>query len=707
MMPLNNPRSLVFWMAYPGPGNLDGASRSLIDPAYLLASLDAVLADNRFRAIELTSLKSKKLREQVAARLRDCGKHIAFHCQPVQWVNEENLIDPADLCCPNEVYRKRAVDRILRLLDEARQYGAEQVFVASGRNPASGQPYDSGSDRVQRQALAALAQSLRTLAREALGRNQRLAVAVCDAGSPDPGLWRGQLLGPTSRVLEVLEPLRGEGLANLGAALDTGRLALNGESAQAVANLAPYLHWFHVGNCVGGAGDGQVAQRRGDTHPRFGVPDSQVTAPLIAEHLRALVETGYAGPIGIVVRPVGSEVASQVIDVAYSIVEEAAGSVDVAYALPLGFSFRSRDFLTEETFAELTELRVQQPDLIRDELAKRRRRETLAPDGRLCILAADHPARAVTRSGSHPAAMGHRLDYLGRIARVLAASNIDGLMATSDIIDEIVLLNYLAKQRGRDSFLDGKVLIGSMNRTGLAGAEHEMMDRTSSYMTGKRIKEMHLDGAKLLWRWVPSGEKNDRYALETLERVAKAVEECADLNLPVFVEPLPVTPPGTGEPGALAPGGGEPGALAPGGGEPGALAPGARAGYKTDHSTDNIIKAVGVASALGHFTGRVWLKIPYCADFARVAKATTMPVLLLGGESTGRPSGTIEDFVRGMGAGPNIRGALVGRNVLFCGDDDPAAIAEAIHLVVHERATAIDAIRRSRSIRGGRMDIFG
>jgi len=45
-----------------------------------------------------------------------------------------------------------------------------------------------------------------------------------------------------------------------------------------------------------------------------------------------------------------------------------------------------------------------------------------------------------------------------------------------------------------------------------------MMDRTSSYMTGKRIKEMHLDGAKLLWRWVPSGEKNDRYALETHSR---------------------------------------------------------------------------------------------------------------------------------------------------------------------------------------------
>jgi DhnA family fructose-bisphosphate aldolase class Ia len=214
-----------------------------------------------------------------------------------------------------------------------------------------------------------------------------------------------------------------------------------------------------------------------------------------------------------------------------------------------------------------------------------------------------------------------------------------------------------------------------MNRTGLAGAEHEMMDRTSSYMTGKRIQQMHLDGGKLLWRWVPGGEKNDRYALETLERVAKAVEELAELNLPAFVEPLPMLKTETG--------------------------------YKTDHSTDNIIKAVGIASGLGYYTGRVWLKIPYCADFARVAKATTMPVLLLGGESTGKPSGTIEDFVRGLGAGPNIRGALVGRNVLFCGEDDPAVIAEAINLVVHQRASAIEAIRVARKLRGTKMDWFG
>jgi DhnA family fructose-bisphosphate aldolase class Ia/sugar phosphate isomerase/epimerase len=662
----DNPRSLVFYLAYPGPGNLDGASRSLIDPDYLLAGLNAVLQDNVFQAVELTSLKSKRLQQRVIQRLRGSGKRVAFHCEPVQWVNEENLIDPADLSCPSEVQRRRAVDRIRRLLDEAAGYGADQVFVASGRNPASGQPYDPASERVQRQALDALALSLRTLAVEAKNRNQSLALSVCDAGSPDPGLYRHALIGPSARAVELMEELRSEGHHNLGLAIDTGRLRLSGEGPEVVARLAPYLQWVHVGNAAPGLGD---------VHPRFGAPDSLVGPAQLGEFMRALAEVDYAGPLGVAVRPTGSEVPASLIKVALGLLLEAAETIDVAYALPLGFAYRSRDFLTEETFAEVTELRVDRPHLAREELEKRKRRDVLAPKGRLVILAADHPARSVTRVGDRPAAMGHRLDYLGRIVRVLAASRIDGLMATSDLIEEVALANYLVKKRGGQSFLDNKVLLGSMNRTGLAGTEHEMMDRTSSYMTGKRIKEMNLDGAKLLWRWVPTGEKNDRYALETLERVAKAVEELADVKLPAFVEPLPVVKTETG--------------------------------YRTDLRTDNIIRAVGIASALGYYTGHVWLKIPYCEDFARVAKASTFPILLLGGESTGKPSGTIEDFVRGMGAGPNIRGALVGRNVLFCGDDDPAAIAEAINLVVHEKKSAIEAMAQARKVRGSLMDVFG
>src|SRR5438876_2680525 len=79
-----NPRSLVFYLAYPGPGNLDGATRSLIDPGYVLQALDAVLEDDVFDALELTSFKSKKLQAKVAETLRGSKKRVAFHCEPVK-----------------------------------------------------------------------------------------------------------------------------------------------------------------------------------------------------------------------------------------------------------------------------------------------------------------------------------------------------------------------------------------------------------------------------------------------------------------------------------------------------------------------------------------------------------------------------------------------------------------------------------------------
>ncbi|MCS7168568.1 MAG: TIM barrel protein [Gemmatales bacterium] len=660
----HNPRSLVFYLAYPGPGNLDGASRSLIDPDYLLRHLDNVIADKRFHYLEVTSLKSHSLRQEVAQRLKKSDKKVVFHCQPVQWVNEENLVDPADLSSLSQVHRQRAIERIIRLMDEAVTYGAEAVFIASGRNPASGQPYDAASATVELQAEQALLLSLRRLALEARQRQLKLILSVGDRGCPDPGTWRHQLVGPVRRAMALAETLRGEGHENFGLALDSAVLRLNNEDAQAIAHAAPFLMWFHIANVVGANGE---AQRLGTTYPSFHAPGSLIGLAELVSYLRALAEISYQGPLSIAVRPIGAEISKHVVNVAYELLEEAANSLDVVSALPLGFAFRARDFLTEETFAEITKLRVEKPELIREELHNRKKRAVLAPDGRLVILAADHPARAVTRVGQHPTAMGHRLDYLSRIVRCLLVSDIDGLMATSDVIDDVVLANYIVRQRTGRSFLDNKVLIGSMNRTGLAGTEHEMMDRPSSYMTGKRIKDMNLDGGKLLWRWVPGGEKNDRYALETLERVARAVEELADLGLPAFLEPLPVQK--------------------------------TESGYRTDLTPDNIIKAVGIASALGYYSGRIWLKIPYCDDFARVAKATTLPVLLLGGEATGKPALTVLDMERGLGAGPNIRGCLIGRNVLFCGEDDPAVIAQAIYLIVHRRLSTHEALQEASALR--------
>ena len=52
-----------------------------------------------------------------------------------------------------------------------------------------------------------------------------------------------------------------------------------------------------------------------------------------------------------------------------------------------------------------------------------------------------------------------------------------------------------------------------------------------------------------------------------------------------------------------------------------------------------------------------------------------------------------------MAAGTNVRGAMVGRNVVFPGDDDPLAIAEAAGGIIHRAGLWTQA--RNRCLRRG------
>ena len=128
--------------------------------------------------------------------------------------------------------------------------------------------------------------------------------------------------------------------------------------------------------------------------------------------------------------------------------------------------------------------------------------------------------------------------------------------------------------------------------------------------------------------------------------------------------------------------------------------------YKVIMKADDLIKVIGVAAGLSSSSANMWMKIPYVEEYNRVAQAFSGPILMLGGASTGYPVDVIEQFARGMGEGKNVRGAMVGRNVLFPGDDDPAAVAQSICAIVHQGASAHEAVRIIPSIRGTQMDLL-
>lgn len=327
----------------------------------------------------------------------------------------------------------------------------------------------------------------------------------------------------------------------------------------------------------------------------------------------------------------------------------------------MGFS--SSEFLPAALMARITDVRVSDPGFALQVAQARSRRSRLTMDGKLNILAADHPARGVTKVGGDRTAMAVRQDYLGRILRVLQHPGVDGLMATMDVLEDLLIIEGLVRGAGRPPLLDGKVLIGSLNRGGLAGSAWELDDPITG-VTPVACARWKLDGTKILLRIA----LDDPSSLKTMLATVNAINQANALNLPTFLEPLPVVR--------------------------------TEKGWTVQKDWESLTVITGVASALGDSSSNLWLKLPYCEGYQKVAAATTLPILLLGGESAGDPAPFLSEMTKALATGPNVRGALVGRNVLYPGDEDPYAMAAAVGGIIHEHWNMDQAVASLAANRG-------
>jgi hypothetical protein len=198
-------------------------------------------------------------------------------------------------------------------------------------------------------------------------------------------------------------------------------------------------------------------------------------------------------------------------------------------------SFDAKEFLPAAVLAKVTDVRVADPERSRRAAHKRLRRKSLTRDGRLNILAADHPARRVTRVGQDPLRMADRREYMARILRVLMSDSVDGLLATMDIIEDLLIIHDLLGGTAGHRLLDHKLLIASFNRGGLLGSSWEIDDPNSG-PTAASCQEWGLDGAKILLRLCD--EEPD--SLKTLRATVQAITELNAVGLPMFLESLPV-----------------------------------------------------------------------------------------------------------------------------------------------------------------------
>jgi hypothetical protein len=280
--------------------------------------------------------------------------------------------------------------------------------------------------------------------------------------------------------------------------------------------------------------------------------------------------------------------------------------------------------------SSLLDVRVRRPEQVAELAAGRARPAGLVGQtGRLMLVAADHPARGALRVGPEPMAMGHRGELLRRLVVALARPGVDGVLGTADVLEDLLLLGAL----------EGKVVIGSMNRGGLAGTVFEIDDRFTG-CSPAGIEAAGWQGGKMLLRIDPQ----DAATASTLEACAHAVDALAQRRLMAMVEPFICARTG----GRLS----------------------------NDLSPAAVVRSAGVAAGLGTTSAYTWLKLPVVDDMAAVLDATTLPVLLLGGELAADPDSQLATWRKAL-ASPSVRGMVVGRSLLFPPDGNVAAAVDA------------------------------
>jgi hypothetical protein len=300
--------------------------------------------------------------------------------------------------------------------------------------------------------------------------------------------------------------------------------------------------------------------------------------------------------------------------------------------------------ISDGQWRDLLEIRTTRPEAVAEAYARRNQASALVSDrGTLFLVAADHPARGALGTGGNAMAMADRRSLLQRLVLALANPAVDGVLGSPDIVEELLLLGAL----------EGKVVIGSMNRGGLDGASWTMDDRFTGYDAAS-IEACRLEGGKMLLRI----DDQDVGTAPTIQACAQAVTELARRRLMAMIEPLPYKRDAQG-----------------------------RLALSAD--AHSLARAVTIASALGTTSAYTWLKMPAADEPEVVFGATTLPCVVLGGVPGPDHAAQVASWGPTL-RHPAVRGLVVGRTVLYPpGDDVAGTIDQAARVLRDATSTSV------------------
>ena len=292
--------------------------------------------------------------------------------------------------------------------------------------------------------------------------------------------------------------------------------------------------------------------------------------------------------------------------------------------------------LTDKHYNELIQARLKSPESFKKALISRKRRKLAGNDGRLLIVAADHTARGIISAGSEKYIIANRRLLLDRLVRSLNNPNVDGVLASADIVEELAWLGAL----------ESKLVFGTMNRGGYLGTTWGLDDPMTAY-DADSIAELGLDAGKVLVRF----EDTDIGVGRTIEYVVEAMRLLAEREIVCLVEPLPYKKDANGMP-------------------------------MLDKSTDRLDKIVSITAGFGSSASYTWLKLPSWTSHVTLRESTTLPILLLGGDPGENLDATFEEWRSALQI-PNVIGLVAGRPLLYPFDNDVERSVDRAAKLVH------------------------
>ena len=252
---------LIHFMAYPTTMKGEGPIEETVKK---------IATDNYFDAIEITWIKDPLVRTKVKKLLDSSHMTVAYGGQPRMLTTGSNINNL------DEPKRLEALASLKDGIDEAYEMGAVGFAFLAGK-------YEEATKEESYQALVKSTTELCTYAKSK--GNLKIALEVFDYD-----IDKKSLIGPVALAKRFATQMRAE-FDNFGLMVDLSHIPMIHETIE--ENLLPikdYIIHAHMGNTVI---KDPSCEGYGDTHPRFGFPNSENDVDELVEYLRTLIKIGF------------------------------------------------------------------------------------------------------------------------------------------------------------------------------------------------------------------------------------------------------------------------------------------------------------------------------------------------------------------------------------------------------------------------------